>query len=199
MIHRPAPNPTSSPIRRARQLLAVLLLAPFVAGTALAADEDEEVPPILPFFPFQISIAPSYAQIMPSNVPIYGFGINVIYGVQHRLYGIDAGLFNDVEQSFVGAELGVINLTRGDAAGVQAGVGNAAEGGMTGLMLGGVNFAQREFSGAQLGAANNGEKVTGAQIGIFNYAQDLKGIQFGLLNFNSKGPLFFLPIVNFGW
>ena len=183
--------------RRRIGLLGLIGLLCLSAGTATAIyDEDR---PFIPFFPFQISIAPSYAQIMPSNVPIYGFALNAIYGVQHEVIGIDVGLFNEVEKNFAGAELGVVNIARGDAVGLQAGLGNTAEGGLIGLQVAAVNFAEDELKGAQLGAGNTAEFVTGAQIGIFNYAEKMKGIQFGLLNFNSDGPLWFMPIINVGW
>lgn len=188
---------SKSPLRRFG-LGLLLLLGLLLPSIATADEEFEENPPFIPFFPFQVSIAPN-AQIMPRNVPIWGFALNAIYGIQHEVIGLDLGLFNEVENNFIGAGLGVVNIARGDAVGIHAGVGNAAEGGLTGLQLGGVNFAEKEFKGAQLGAGNTAENVTGAQIGIFNYAENLKGVQFGLINFNSDGPLWFMPFFNVGW
>jgi len=201
MSHRSTLGSSAPPQRRTSRaftglLAACALLVPTAATAVVDYDED---PPFIPFFPFQISIAPSNAQMLPANVPIWGFAVNAIYGIQHEVFGFDVGLFNEVEENLIGAEVGVINITREDAIGLQAGMGNAAEGGLQGVQVGAVNFAEDELVGAQLGAGNTAENVTGTQIGIFNYAEDLKGVQFGLLNFNSGGPIFFMPLFNFGW
>jgi hypothetical protein len=172
-------------------LVAFLLAASF-AGAGDAVSQT------LPFTPLQISLAPP-AQIVPQDVPVWGLRLNVVYGVQQRVFGLDAGLFNEVGENLSGIGVGILNIARKDASGFQAGAANTVSGEFRGLQVAFANHNEGNLAGAQIGAGNVTQGGFGLQVGVYNHASSLKGVQIGLFNVNENGFLPFFPIFNFGF
>jgi len=172
-------------------LVAFLLAASF-AGAGDASSQT------VSFTPLQVSLAPP-AQIHREDVPVRGLRLNVVYGVQQRVFGLDAGLFNEVGENLSGVGIGILNIARKDATGFQAGAANTVSGDFRGLQVAFGNYNEGNLTGAQIGAGNVTEGGFGLQVGVFNQATSLKGVQIGLFNVNENGFLPFFPIINFGF
>jgi len=170
---------------------SVLLLA----TASSAADEGLT----LPFTPFQLAIAPGYAQLFSKATPVYGLRVSALYGMQSKVVGLDVGTFNDAD-SLTGVGVGLCNVTRGKAMGAHLGAGvNYVETDFTGFQTGLANQVAGQLTGFQLGLGNDAEGGAGLQIGLINQSRSLRGLQLGLINRNKNGFLPFFPIVNFGY
>jgi hypothetical protein len=172
------------------RLLAVVVAALFGASGCAAMKE-------IPFVPLQVNLVPRL-QIFPSEVPVYGLGLNGLYGIQDEVIGLNVGVYNQIDKNLEGVALGAVNVGGEKATGLMLAMGNAVTGDFRGLQLAGVNQIEGNLTGAQLGVGNVTVRGSGLQLGVVNYAESMKGLQIGLLNYNGKGLLPFLPFFNWG-
>ncbi len=190
--------------------ILILLSIPIVAKSAEEAAEEPTA-----WTPLQISIW-NPVQLFSEERNVYGIRTNVFYGKNHNIYGLDIGLFTNECNDINGFQISTLcNLARGHVTGSQIGYySNLAEN-ITGLqMCVGLNSADNlnglqlslfnnfptdktKTNGIQIGFINFCERVNGIQIGLFNYCKRMNGIQIGVINIINRGPIPFLPIINF--
>lgn len=183
----------------------ILLAAVLNAGAVQAAQLGRSQPQIVdnirggrgsnPATGLQLAlVAP--AQIFSSDYDVYGFRLNLIYGLNQNLRGLDLGIINVGQGLMEGVQFGVVNRVQA-LAGVQIGLYNSfdeTEGGC--FQMGIINHAV-DFAGLQLGPLNYARHVNGAQIGLVNICETTEGVQIGIINIISQSDfLVFCPIIN---
>ncbi|HBA85069.1 MAG TPA: hypothetical protein DCZ95_13335 [Verrucomicrobia bacterium] len=136
-------------------------------------------------------------QIFPANYDVYGFRLNLLYGLNQNLRGLDLGVFNDIEGLVEGLQLGVVGNRAQSLSGVQIGLYNSIGGSENGCLQLGIFNQADDVMGCQLGPVNFARQANGAQIGLINICDTMTGVQVGLINIISQSSfLVFCPIVN---
>jgi hypothetical protein len=183
----------------------IALVTALIVEPSLMEAEDNYI-----YRPISISIVPGFSTNGPqSDRVITNFSLNIIGGVNAKLYGFEAGsVFNIEKEEVIGFQsAGVFNLVGGYGAGFQtAGVGNIVGMNFNGLQTAGVinavggdlhafqvagaaNLAMGTIKGAQIaGAINIAGSCNGAQVaGAINIANEFNGAQIsGAVNIASE-------------
>jgi hypothetical protein len=136
-------------------------------------------------------------QIFSPDYDVYGFRLNLIYGLNQNLRGFDLGVFNGVDGLVEGLQIGVVGNRVESLSGVQIGFYNSIGGSENGCLQLGVFNQAEEVMGCELGVVNYARDVNGTQIGLINVCETMYGVQVGLINIISQSSfLVFCPIVN---
>jgi hypothetical protein len=141
-------------------------------------------------------------QVFHERTSVTGLRLILISGVNKDVIGLDLlGIASLTRGDQIGAQLGFYDHVGGNLTGWQLGIfANDVEGRVRGFQSAAISNQATEGNGFQLAALLNRTKhMRGLQVSLVNWTDELDGVQLGLINVNRKGPVPFLPFLNFGF
>lgn len=138
--------------------------------------------------PFQLALW-NTVQIVPPELSVQGFRLNLLYGENENMTGFDMGIVNKTNGYQKGAQFGILNKTAYEFTGFRSGFVNFSGGEFKGYEVGFVNQLENDGNGWAAGAVNIvNDDFKGLLSGICNiqFADKMEGLHLGVVNLLKK-------------